>query len=245
MGFPMGRLLTGTWWQILALALNAVLVAAVFWVGFELGRARGPTSVTMPAAAPPSLTGGLPESTGSQLRALNDEIVALRQQGVVLERTRQIEQETNRSLQDQLKQVQGERLALVKEASYLKRLTQEGGRGVVRVHDLRLTVGDGARVIRYAFTLTQLIPEFGVSQGVVKLAVTGIRQDQERTFDLGQLPGAQPPSLSMHFEHFQRIQGEFSLPEGFVPKLVVVTLIPEGDQLAETSETFPWVLDVP
>ena len=232
----MAKLLTSHWWQIFTLALYAVVVAAAFWVGFDLGQTRGGVPVVPPGPA---------AATPEQIGGLQDEIAALRQQGVVLERTRQIEQETNRSLQDQLKQVQGERLALVKEATYLKRLIQDGGRGVVRVQDLRLTAGDGARAIRYAFTLTQLIPGFGESQGLVKLSVTGTHKDQERTFDLEQLPGAEPSRLSMRFDHFQSFQGGFSLPDDFEPKLVVVTLVPEGDQLTATSETFPWVLGAP
>jgi hypothetical protein len=228
--------LSNHWWQLLALALNAVVLAAAFWVGFDLGQTRGGALAVAPI--PTTMT---PE----QCDGRKDEISALRQQGAVLERTRQIEQETNRSLQDQLKQVQGERLALVKEASYLKRLIQDGGRGVVRVQDLRLSAGEGPRAVRYAFTLTQLIPGFGESQGLVKLAVTGTQKDQARAFDLEQLPGAEPTRLSMRFEHFQSFQGEFSLPEGFIPKTVEVTLVPEGDQLTATSESFTWVLVAP
>lgn len=222
------------WWHLLAVAGYAVLVAAAFWLGFELGR-RDTTTITADGSPDPCAVSA---QTALTLQA---EITALRQEGVVLERTRQIALETNRSLQDQLKQVQAERLALIKEASYLKRLMQEGGRGAVRVADLRLTRGDG--VVRYAFTLTQLSPGFGESRGEVKLLVTGTAQGQERSFDLGQLPYADPRRLTMRFEHFQRFQGEFSLPADLVPTMVALTLAPEGDQLAATSESFPWVLN--
>jgi hypothetical protein len=222
------------WWHLLALAGYAVLVAATFWLGFELGQ-RDTRSV---------IAGGSPDPCAVSAEAtmkFQEEITALRQEGVVLERTRQIALETNRSLQDQLKQVQAERLALIKEASYLKRLIQDGGRGAVRVADLRLTRGEGG--VRYAFTLTQLSPGFGESRGEVKLLVTGTEQGQERSFDLGQLPHADPRRLTMRFEHFQRFQGEFTLPAGLVPTMIALTLVPEGDQLAETSESFPWVLN--
>ncbi|WP_157640087.1 DUF6776 family protein [Lamprocystis purpurea] len=222
------------WWHLLALAGYAVLVAAAFWLGFELGQ-RDATTITADGSPDPGAVSA--EAT----MKFQEEITALRQEGVVLERTRQIALETNRSLQDQLKQVQGERLALIKEASYLKRLIQEGGRGAVRVADLRLTRGEG--VVRYAFTLTQLSPGFGESRGEVKLLVTGTAQGQERSFDLSQLPHADPRHLTMRFEHFQRIQGEFSLPADLVPTMLALTLVPEGDQLAETFESFPWVLN--
>jgi len=222
------------WWHLLALAGYAVLVAAAFRFGFELGQ-RDATSSTVGRPPDPCAV------TARTALTLQEEITALRQEGVVLERTRQIALETNRSLQDQLKQVQGERLALIKEVSYLKRLIQEGGRGAVRIAELRLTRGEG--VVRYAFTLTQLSPGFGESRGEVKLLVTGTAQGQERSFELGQLPHADPRHLTMRFEHFQRFQGEFSLPAGLVPTMIALTLVPEGDQLAETSESFPWVLN--
>ncbi len=230
----MSRLSPKLWWHLLALAGYAVLVAAAFWLGFELGQ-RDATTITAGRSPDPYAL------TAQTVLTLQEEITALRQEGVVLERTRQIALETNRSLQDQLKQVQAERLALIKEASYLKRLIQEGGRGAVRVADLRLTRGEG--VVRYAFTLTQLSPGFGESRGEVKLLVTGTAQGQERSFDLGQLPHADPRRLTMRFEHFQRFQGEFSLPADLVPTMIALTLAPEGDQLAETFESFPWVLN--
>jgi hypothetical protein len=97
--------------------------------------------------------------------------------------------------------------------------------------------------VRYAFTLTQLSPGFGESRGEVRFLVTGTQQGQERAFDLEQLPHADPRRLTMRFEHFQRFQGEFSLPAGLVPAMVALTLVPEGDQLAETSESFSWILN--
>lgn len=163
----------------------------------------------------------------------------------MLERTRQIEQETNRSLQDQVKQAQAERLALVKEGTYLKRLIQEGGRGAVRVHDLRLTPGDGPDLVRYVFTVTQLIPAYGESKGQIRLVVVGTQEGQERSLPVDKLPGADPVRLVMAFEHFQSFQGVFRLPSGFVPKQLVVTLDPEGEHLTATTESFPWVLALP
>jgi hypothetical protein len=47
----------------------------------------------------------------------------------------------------------------------------------------------------------------------------------------------------MRFEHFQSFRGQFSLPEGFEPRQLTVTIEPEGDLLAGTSEGFPWVVD--
>jgi hypothetical protein len=228
------------WWRLLALGFYTLVVAGAFWGGFNLGERQASTlaSAALTAQAPPP-------PSASELAALKDEVTVLRQESVVLERGRQIEHETNRSLQEQLKLSQVERLALVKEISYLKRLVQEGSKGTVRVHDLRLTPEPGSDIVRYVFTVTQLIPGFGESSGQVLLRLSGTRGGKEISMGLEQLPGAEPRRLSMRFEHFQNFQGEFRLPPDFEPASVIITLDPEGEQLAETSETFPWSLSAP
>jgi hypothetical protein len=231
--------LIGLWWRLLALALYAVLVAAVFWVGFELGQAR----VTAVAQPEISTLQKACSDAFAEVAVLQKDLASLRQESAVLERSRQIEREANRSLQEQLKQAQDERLSLIKESSYLKRLIREGDKGAVHVHDMRVTPGKGPRTFRYSFTVTQLIQDFGESRGRVSVTVKGLTDGKETTLDLAKLAQTDPKELSMRFEHFQSFRGQFSLPEGFEPRLLTVTIEPEGDLLAGTSEGFPWVVD--
>ncbi len=237
----MARNLMRLWWRLLALAIYAVLVAAVFWVGFELGQAQ------VSAVAEPELS-LLQRDLGAAMdeaAVLRSELAALKQESAVMERSRQIERETSRSLQDQLKQAQDERLVLIKETSYLKRLIQEGDKGGVRVHDLLLTPGKEPRTFRYSFTVTQLIQDFGEAEGRISVSIRGVKDGKETTLGLAELAQAEPRELVMRFEHFQNFRGGFSLPEGFEPRLVTVTIEPEGDLLAGTSEGFPWLIDTP
>jgi hypothetical protein len=218
----------GIWSRLLGLALLALALAGVFWLGFDLGRAR------TGAAAESGLAtlGQERDSVAGELGRLKESLAALRQESVVLERSRQIERETNRSLQEQLKQAQDQRLALLKEGTYLKRLIQEGGKGAVRVHDLRLTRGADPRSFRYSFTVTQLIAELGESKGTVRLRLDGTRDGQPGVLELGPLP--------MRFEHFQGFEGELRLPPGLEPRTLSVAVEPEGEGLAGSSEAFPW-----
>lgn len=229
------------WWRLLGLALAAVLIAVAFATGFELGLTRGRS------LAEPGLAALLEErlSAASELADLRREVSALRQEGSVLERSRQIERETNKALQAQLKDAQDQRLALVKEGTYLKRLISDGGRGAVRVHDLILRAGDSPRSVRYSFTVSQLIPDFGETKGRVSLRVAGTRSGKSEELDLAGLAGATPRTLSMEFDHFQSFHGELTLPDAFEPRLLTITITPEGDRLSGTSEAFPWTLEGP
>jgi hypothetical protein len=49
----------------------------------------------------------------------------------------------------------------------------------------------------------------------------------------------------MHFDQLQSFQGGLTLPDGFEPRTLTVTVSPEGDRLTGASETFPWVLENP
>lgn len=229
------------WWVLLGLSLGAALASASFAIGFELGLARGRAMVVPGLAA---LMEGR-NHAGVERATLRAEVLKLRQEASVLERSRQIERETNKALQTQLKKAQGERLALVKEGTYLKRLVREGGKGLVHVHDLTLVPGSEPGSVHYSFTATQLIPDMGESKGRVLLQVVGSRAGEEQQFSLRQLPRADPADLTMAFDHFQVFQGDLTLPDGFEPKSLTITIEPEGDQLAGTAETFPWSLAAP
>jgi hypothetical protein len=225
----------------LAVAFAAALVAAAFIIGFELGLTRG-NDMAEPAIA------ALLEERGAlvgEVNALRNDVSKLRQESSVLERSRQIERETNKALQSQLKDAQDERLALLKEGTYLKRLIREGGKGAVSVHDLVLVAGEKPGVVRYSFVVTQLIPDFGETEGRVSLGVAGLLNGKERMLGLEELPGASPKELSMHFDQMQSFRGELTLPDGFVPGSLKVTITPEGGRLTGNSETFPWVVEGP
>jgi hypothetical protein len=237
----MPRYLKRLWWRLFGLAFVAVLIAASFVVGSELGRRQAS------AMSDPGLAVFLEEcrSAAAELIALREEVSKLRQEGSVLERSRQIERETNKALQAQLKDAQDERLALIREGTYLRRLIKEGGKGAVRVHDLILLPGDQPGVFRYRFTVSQLIPDFGETKGQVSLRITGSEGGADKEVGLEGLPRADPKLLSMGFDHFQSFQGELTLPDGFEPRQLTVAISPEGDRLAATSEAFPWILDRP
>ncbi len=223
-------------YRLLALGFFAVLLAAGFWGGFELGRARVGSSVVPELAA---LEGRYAECAAERDR-LRGDLTALDQQRIMLERTAQIERETNRSLADQLKQAQDERLSLSKEGSYLRRLIQEGGKGAVRIHDLRLSTEKTPRTFHYAFTVTQLVQDFGTAKGRVEIHVDGQQDGEPVRLPLDQLPDADPKQHTMDFEYFQNIQGTVVLPDGFEPRSLVVEIKPDNEQLIPTSESFPW-----
>lgn len=224
------------WWRLLALSFYALVLAGGFWAGFELGGAR----VAATVAVELDRLAKERDSTAAQLAELQLKVTDLQQESAVLERSRQIERETGKSLQDQLKLAQAERLELIQDLSYLKRLVQEGGRGAVKVHDLRVRQGPSPGEFDYNFTITQLIQDFGETRGRVLLELTGSRDGEDVVLGLSDLPVADPLELEMAFEHFQTFRGRLEVPAGFSPRVLTVAIRPSSEQITETSSAFPW-----
>lgn len=224
--------------RLLVLGVGCLALAGAFWVGHELGRAESDSLAGVHLAA-------------SDLHRLNvrNEIDVLRarledseRQRSILERTQQIDLESTRVLKDQLKQALDDQLDLNRTLSYLKRLVQNGGDGVVQVRGLRLIQGKDSREFQYSFAITQLIPGFGQSRGIIRFSVEGIRGGKVSTLSLSELPAAAPHRLDMDFEHFQDCSGKILLPDGFTPKSVIIGIEPSTKSLLPTSQVFPWEL---
>lgn len=222
----------GVWAGLLLGAVVISLAAGSFWGGFVLGaRSLGVGSIQAVHALQ------------RERDALTAELADLRQQGIACERTRQIEQERDRSAQEQSKAAQDERLALAKEVSSLKRLIRTGGRSVVAVQELRLTAGEAPREFRYSFTVSQLIEDVGETSGSIGIKLSGRQDGKGKTLTLDRLKGSQPTKLTMRFDHFQSFEGHLVLPEGFEPQALTVEIDPHGDKLIASAETFPWRLE--
>lgn len=209
-------------------ALVLLLIAVAFAGGLLLGRAEAD------AAAEHA------RSLEERLVSEQDRLAALKQQITVLERAQQIDREANREAQQALGRAQDERLALEKEISFLKHVIREGGGGILEVQDFALAPGKEEREFRYSFTVTQLIQDFGFSEGKVevKLAVKG--NGEGRVLALSELEGSESGVHKMRFQHFQNIEGMIRLPEDLSAESLVVEIEPSTKKLVPVTETFAW-----
>lgn len=170
---------------------------------------------------------------------LSQQLSELRQHAIALERAQQVDEETARALRDQLKDAQDQRLALEKEVALLRRLIQEGAKGILQVKDLSLE-SLGPQEISYRFTVSQLLPDFGRSEGTVELRVRGQLAGEERTLALTELEGSEPSSHRMGFEHFQGFEGRIRLPIGLEAERLMIDVKPKTKGLFPVTETFAW-----
>jgi hypothetical protein len=224
----------GIWAGMLLGAVVISVAAGAFWGGFVLGaRSLGAEFIQASRVL---------EALQRERDALTAELVGLRQERIACERTQRIDQERDRSVQEQLKAAQDEHLALEREVSSLKRLIRVGGRSLVAVQGLALTAGESQREFAYRFTVSQLIEDAGETAGTVDLKLSGTLGGKDKTLTLKQLKGSKPTRLAMRFDRSQTFEGRLVLPAGFEPQAVTIAIAPKSDKLIASAETFPWRL---
>jgi len=221
--------------RVLTVLLFLVLLGAAVGVSFFTG-ARREREASLPLVDQMA-------TIVEERDALSKEVAELKQQMIVLERSQQIDREAHKKVAGQLKKVQDERLAAEQEVSFLRRLIQEGGGGMLEPTDFKLEQKDDSAKFGYSFTVRQLIPEFGESTGSVDLKIAGKRNDKDVTLTLDELKGSEPKSHKMAFKYFQGFQGFIQVPDDFLPERVVVEIEPTTAKLIPVSVTFPWTIE--
>lgn len=218
----------GGGWRFVTVVLVIGALGVAFAGGVLLGREEAK-----------AVAAGI-QALGSERDAIAEQLAEAKRECAVLERTRQIDIEANRTAQDELRKAQDERLALVKEVSFFRRLIQEGGGGILRVQELNLVEADEPGEFIYSFTVSQLIQDFGESEGSIVLKVAGKRDVKQTTIPLSKLPGSEPTTHKMNFRHFQNFEGRIVLPDEFEPDNLVIEIKPSSKKLLPLTETFAW-----
>jgi len=178
-----------------------------------------------------------------ECNALPDQISGLKQQNTILTRSQQINREVSLNLSQQLKDAQDKRLALEKEVSLLRRLVQEGSRGILQLKDFKIEALDTLGEFRYGFTVRQLVPDFVESTGKIEVRVIGKLSGETKDRSLAKLAGYNRLRHKMKFKHFQNVQGSIKVPDDFKPERVVVEVKPANNKITPVSETFPWSIE--
>jgi hypothetical protein len=172
--------------------------------------------------------------------ALSEALAAERDAHVRLERTHLIDREAKRAAQSKLAELQRERLYLAKQVAYLQGLIRDGEVGAVEVREFTLTEGEGAGEYRYNFTVDQLVPEFGRSEGSAIVKVVLQRNGERETVPLADLPGSSSGQHNVSFDHFQTFDGTIRLPAEANPREIIVDIEPGNNNLMRSSEAFAW-----
>jgi hypothetical protein len=97
--------------------------------------------------------------------------------------------------------------------------------------------------VRYSLLLTQVVDKHDYVQGGVRISLLGQNDGQEETIQVSESGRDKAEAIKFRFRYFQNIIGELQLPEGFVPREVMVVVQSSGLNAQRLEKTFDWRLE--
>lgn len=175
----------------------------------------------------------------AQVRTLTGELADVRL-------AQRVDAQAAQSLRDTIQELRDELGGLREEVTFYKSLMAPSSleRGL-QIADLTVDRGAGAREYGWRLLLTQTSERRDWIQGGVELAVEGTRQaggsSVEEVLPLTEVAQLDVYPLKFRFRYFQNLTGAITLPDGFVPQAVRVTVTPAGRGAEPVERRFEWV----
>jgi hypothetical protein len=181
----------------------------------------------------------------SHLESANREIVEqnarLREKVAILERTVQVERKAYTDVDRFLRELQDEIYDLKQEVAFYRGIVLPSNRReplVIQGIEVRRN-GEG-RVFRYRVVLTGDMKNDKVIGGTIDLFISGESGGRPKRYSVAELSPGAPTSMRFQLKFFQKIEGEFTLPKGFVPREVLVQVTTASQGHEKIEKRFPW-----
>lgn len=176
----------------------------------------------------------------ADLETIKDHLNRAQARQVVLEKEADVLRQANRLLRQHESDRQAELGRLQAELDFYSRLAGTGGTlsGLELYRAEIIPTGSG-RVFQFILTLTQNIRRASIISGKTKLDVEGTIGDRQVTLHWPQLSDGNTPEPTFRFKYFQQLEGYLTLPEGFKPTRMLVTLQENGKK-ALAARPYNW-----
>lgn len=180
------------------------------------------------------------EFLSAELAAVNQRMNRLVARNAVLERETDVLRQANRLLREQESSRQAALNQQQSELDFFRRLAGTGGAqtGLDVYHAELLTTGS-KRVFQFILTLTQNIRRASIVSGRVRIDVEGTMDDRPVTLYWSRISDGDTPEPTFRFKYFQQLEGYLTLPEGFSPTRLKLTL-EAGDRRKPVQRSYDW-----
>lgn len=161
------------------------------------------------------------------------------EQATMLERTQDIDRQSYEVVRNELKQLQEEILELREEVEFYRGIVSPRERQAgLDIQTFKLEPADEERLYHFELVMSQVLKNDRFVKGVVKLFVHGVQNGEPLSLDFRDITPNKSVGRSLSFRYFQRMEGEIRLPEGFVPRSVMIEMVPQKRN--PVSKTFAW-----
>jgi hypothetical protein len=164
----------------------------------------------------------------------------LLKQVAVAQRGEQVAKAASAELQQNLRDRQEEIAGLRADLAFYSRLTDGHSTPQgLNVHGIHLKPGAAAHVYNFTVTLTQTLKSGEVSNGRVRVSVSGVRTGKLVTLAWGDVaPNQDATGLAFSFKYFQQVSGSLMLPDDFTPNRIHVEA--GADAGGHFDQEFAW-----
>lgn len=215
-------------WTVLVL----LLIGAAGWLGYQAGAHNAGFSLGRTVSSQADLE--------QRLQELQREHESLRAEAARYQRASQIDRLAAEQVRGELRALQEERSALTKKVTFLNSLIS-GEVSALQVSKVKLSSrGEEQEAVQFAFLVSKRAKDDEKVVGRVKVRVAGKLAGKAATLKGKQL--GLNGSIKMGFRHFQKVEGELRLPEGFVPAELVVIVEPDGAKFKQFEQRVKWKL---
>ncbi len=180
------------------------------------------------------------EFLSGELAAVNQRMNRLLARNAVLERETDVLRQANRLLREQESSRQAALNQQQSELDFFRRLAGTGGaQSGLDVYHAELLATGSDRVFQFILTLTQNIRRASIVSGRVRIDVEGTMEDRPVTLYWSRISDGDTPEPAFRFKYFQQLEGYLTLPEGFSPTRLKLTL-EAGDRRKPVPRSYDW-----
>lgn len=174
-------------------------------------------------------------------RLLDESNAWLRERVAILERAAQVDTQAYGEVAASLKQLQDRVLDLEEEVAFYRGVIADRRQERdLDIHDFKLLRDDEAHAYRYKLVLTRVGKSDKVMQGTIRLVVTGTQGGGAEQGRAQQASEHAQDDIGFRFNYFHRMEGRLTLPEGFVPSRMSITVTLSGQRQPRIEKTFDW-----
>ena len=215
-------------WRV---ALALLVAVAVFYGGFELGRASAGYSIV------DSMLGRL--ELRRQVRTLGNENESLQHRVSSAEIGQRVDRQAQSDAQRMIGELQADTARQQQELQFYRGLVaRQFGAGTLRVQELKIRPEQGHR-FRVLITLVQAASRDTVVNGTVSFAIAGTRGGALVQLPLADVELSKRRELPFSLRFFQQIEVPVELPEQFRPASLQVEYR-QGRGGEPSRQTFTW-----
>ena len=175
-----------------------------------------------------------------ELVTIKQRMARLQARQVVLEREAEVLRHANRILRETESVRQAELGRLQSELDFYRRLAGSGGaQSGLDVYRAEIVPTESAQVFRFILTLTQNIQRASMISGRVRIDIEGTLDNRPVKLRWAQISDGETPEPAYRFKYFQQLEGYLTLPDGFDPLRLSLTL-ESKNQRKPVIRNFDW-----